>query len=910
MRGFKAKKLLRLVVCLALVLSLFAAAACGGKKDPGTTTTDPTEYTVTFDTQGGSEVEPIVVKANEKAEKPDNPTKAGHIFKGWYLDLSDTESGSFLFDDTPITSDITLYALWQIRQYTVSYQDPDGNALSEIAGGTYDWGSLLPEPDDSAYQKEGYLLKWYTSNGAIWDFETSTVTTNTVLTYRYVTTKYTFNGSDIAEDFYPTYDKIITDAESCQETYLEESNTVLYTYKATSLQQVVLNVELPTLNYDSVTIVGRSTDKNGDASKGGTFSQVRAYIKTDVGGDISYNDEPSSGYSPSFYYIQSTGTNSNLVTSTETDGWITWTFDLASLKFWNEGTRLDAFAFGFVSTTLGIELKSIVFNEVDPTKQFDVAFVDSVGNTLSDTQTVTFNTCATKPAVPTDTDYRRYTGEWLDASGNVFDFSTRIRSNVTLTPEYTIVNKYSWTGEEIAADFKAVYNANTANAAAQYAHDGNSVFTYNNGVAANSLEQIVIDNLSAEIGDYKYLTVKMRTVDFNGFAYNSAGEFALIRIYVLTDLGGSVLKNTLEDKDSYYYNFNGISYTTVTTPVDVSAKSSEGWITVTIDLTALAYYANGTTLNGFTIGTTTGTAIKAIEVSEISLSTELAARESYTVSFVDKDGNAIEAIPDQSVLAGKAAELPDSSLVPAVTDAIFDKWVDANEQAFSATSAIEANTVYKATYIDSFVGTKISYTGQSIIDNFTSSYERYGNTLKYQNQLTLSDAGNAVADYVTTVKANKALTGLDLGIHIHEGSTLTIKFSSDQWGTYGYAALKIAFAFRGEDPATTILSTASNAHYINDFTFTAGSTSGERAKGGISYTVDENGIITVVFDLYTLAQSFTVADGVDINYIEAFTFLTVEAKTGAAAAQTNAATFTYYLVEFDDVTQNKQASAD
>ncbi|WP_459189087.1 InlB B-repeat-containing protein [Parabacteroides sp. APC149_11_2_Y6] len=66
-------------------------------------------YTVTFDTDGGNEMEPASVKANEKLTMPANPQKLGFKFRGWY---SDAEKQVVYNFNTPVTGDITLYAKW------------------------------------------------------------------------------------------------------------------------------------------------------------------------------------------------------------------------------------------------------------------------------------------------------------------------------------------------------------------------------------------------------------------------------------------------------------------------------------------------------------------------------------------------------------------------------------------------------------------------------------------------------------------------------------------------------------------------------------------------------------------------------------------------------------------------------
>ncbi|MBD5412458.1 MAG: hypothetical protein HDR51_06920 [Treponema sp.] len=65
-------------------------------------------HMVTFNSNGGSEVEAQIVVSGEKAEEPAEPTKDGFLFIGWR-----DKSGSFFNFDTPIRSNITLTAGWE-----------------------------------------------------------------------------------------------------------------------------------------------------------------------------------------------------------------------------------------------------------------------------------------------------------------------------------------------------------------------------------------------------------------------------------------------------------------------------------------------------------------------------------------------------------------------------------------------------------------------------------------------------------------------------------------------------------------------------------------------------------------------------------------------------------------------------
>jgi uncharacterized repeat protein (TIGR02543 family) len=71
----------------------------------------PIVYTMTFDTNGGSTVNPISRTVEQSSIiRPNDPTKEGFTFSGWYLDSELTELYTF---DLPINNNVTLYAKWE-----------------------------------------------------------------------------------------------------------------------------------------------------------------------------------------------------------------------------------------------------------------------------------------------------------------------------------------------------------------------------------------------------------------------------------------------------------------------------------------------------------------------------------------------------------------------------------------------------------------------------------------------------------------------------------------------------------------------------------------------------------------------------------------------------------------------------
>ena len=133
--------------------------AAGGRftQSPGAQITGEVigAYTVTFQSEGGSEVA-SQIRANTPAAQPDNPTKEGHTFIGWYNGESEWDF------ETPVTADLTLTAKWQINQYTITFDTAGG---SEVPSITQDYGTAITPP--AAPTRTGYTF-------AGWDREIPT----------------------------------------------------------------------------------------------------------------------------------------------------------------------------------------------------------------------------------------------------------------------------------------------------------------------------------------------------------------------------------------------------------------------------------------------------------------------------------------------------------------------------------------------------------------------------------------------------------------------------------------------------------------------------------------------------------------------------------------------------------------
>ena len=102
------------------------------------------QYTITFDTAGGSEIAPITQDYGTEITAPDNPTRKGYTFKGWDKEIPETMPAE----------NITVKAQWEINQYTIAF---DTNGGSEIAPITQDYGTEITAPDNPT--RKGYTFK-------------------------------------------------------------------------------------------------------------------------------------------------------------------------------------------------------------------------------------------------------------------------------------------------------------------------------------------------------------------------------------------------------------------------------------------------------------------------------------------------------------------------------------------------------------------------------------------------------------------------------------------------------------------------------------------------------------------------------------------------------------------------------
>ena len=193
----KKKLITLLILCLTFSIALFALSACN----------EDAIYKVTFNNQGSTTV--VEVVEGGKAQKPQDPIKAGYEFDGWYLG---NEEYSF---DSTVSGDITVEAKFTAISYAITY-NLNGGTVETANPATYTIETetfTLNNPIKANYEFAGWV------EGENLATLTATVTKGT-------TGNKTFTATYVATVYNITYDYDLGIASN-PTTYTVEDEVVL-----------------------------------------------------------------------------------------------------------------------------------------------------------------------------------------------------------------------------------------------------------------------------------------------------------------------------------------------------------------------------------------------------------------------------------------------------------------------------------------------------------------------------------------------------------------------------------------------------------------------------------------------------------------------------------------------------------
>jgi uncharacterized repeat protein (TIGR02543 family) len=115
------------------------------------------QYSINFNSTGGSAVDRITQDFGTSVSAPTNPTWTGYTFTGW-LNISLTP---YTFTTMP-SQNITLYAGWTINQYTITFDSNEGTSVTAI---TQDFDTAVSAPTNPT--RTGYTFAGWFSDEAL-----------------------------------------------------------------------------------------------------------------------------------------------------------------------------------------------------------------------------------------------------------------------------------------------------------------------------------------------------------------------------------------------------------------------------------------------------------------------------------------------------------------------------------------------------------------------------------------------------------------------------------------------------------------------------------------------------------------------------------------------------------------------
>jgi uncharacterized repeat protein (TIGR02543 family) len=134
-------------------------------------------YTVSFDANGhGTAPADQIIYYGDYVISPDYPAVEGYTCTGWYKDADCTELYDF---NTPVKSDITIYAGWTINTYTVTF-DSNGEGTAPAAQNVAHGSKVTPaNPTSDNLKFDG----WYTDPECTLKFDYGTAVTSAFTLY-------------------------------------------------------------------------------------------------------------------------------------------------------------------------------------------------------------------------------------------------------------------------------------------------------------------------------------------------------------------------------------------------------------------------------------------------------------------------------------------------------------------------------------------------------------------------------------------------------------------------------------------------------------------------------------------------------------------------------------------------------
>ena len=349
-------------------------------------------YKVSYYNEGVKYIEDQKINYGENALKPNtNPSKIGYTFKYWSI----KENGEEYEFSTKITKDISLYAVYEINKYTVTYI----NEGIEYHKETAEYGSVVTSIQDPI--KEGYTFTgWYTKDNEKISYPI-TVTENITLYSKYEINSYKVSYYNEGKKYID--DQKINYGENALKPNTDPSK-IGYTFKYWSIKENGEEYEFSTKITEDITLYA--------------VYEINKYTVTYINEGTEYHKE--------------TAEYGSVVISIQDPTKEGYTF----IGWYNENNEKVTHP---VTVTENITLHSKY--EINT---YTVSFYHNNEKYVED-QKVNYGESAVKPSIdPTKEDYN-FSGWVIKGTNNKYDFTSKVTKNIELESSFTAKPTYTVT---------------------------------------------------------------------------------------------------------------------------------------------------------------------------------------------------------------------------------------------------------------------------------------------------------------------------------------------------------------------------------------------------------------------------------------------------------------------------------
>ncbi|TXK85571.1 InlB B-repeat-containing protein [Paenibacillus sp. N3.4] len=700
------------------------------------------QYTVTFISNGGSTVTNQKVDYNTQAAMPNNPTKLGYTFAGWYTDSNLTNSFNF---NNPITGNLSLYAKWTINKYTVSFNSNAGTAVNSQ---TVDYNTIASKPIDPT--KAGHTFAgWYKDSefSQAFDFNTPIVG-DTILFAKWKINQYTVtfnsNGGNTVNSQIVDYNKMAAkpndptiEGHSFEGWYTDSKFVTPFDFNTPITNHLTLYAKW-TINSYTITF----------DSKGGSAVASQT---------VDYNTKAASPAAPAKQ-------------------------DFIFLGWYSDNGKT---AFDFNRPITGN-----VTLYAKWAKNVNAVSFDSNGGSSVDSQNVNYNQKAAKPADPTKTGYS-FAG-WYADSGltTAYDFNTAIIEDTTLYAKWS-VKHYTVTFDSNGGNTVASQTVDYQTKASEPVPPAKPNFTFV-GWFLDSALKTAYDFRNPITDDttlYAKWAKSMNTVTFDSNG-GSAVESQNVKYKEKATKPGTPTKTgytfegwygDLDLKSSFDFNTPIIDdviliakWTVNRYTVTYNSNDGSSVVSQNVNYNENASKPQDPTKNGYTFaGWYTDSEFNTAFDFKTSITSHLTLYAKWTINpyTVTFDSNGGSAVASQTVDYNTKAASP---AAPAKQDFIFLGWYSDNgKTAFDFNRPITGNVTLYAKWAKNVSTVSFDSNGGSTVDNQSVNYKE-----KAAKPADPAKTGYTFAGwYVDSGWA----TAYDFNTAITEDTTLYAKWSVKQY---------------------------------------------------------------------------------------------------------------------------------